>query len=85
MSVTLARQRAYDPERMGDGEGVVWVAFGGLTLILLGTLITLLARRTARAEQEVHGHLRALLQRDGCGPWVWELESDQLRYTPSVQ
>ncbi len=84
MAVTLARQRAYDPESMGDG-GVIWVALGGLTLILLGALVTLLARRTARAEQEVHGHLRALLQREGCGPWVWELENDQVRYSPSLQ
>ena len=70
---------------MGDGGGVIWVAFGGLTLILLGALASLLARRTARTEQVGQDHLRAPLQREGSAPWVWELETDQLRYTANLQ
>ncbi|MFT3928135.1 MAG: GGDEF and EAL domain-containing protein [Myxococcales bacterium] len=70
---------------MGDGGGVIWVACGGLALILLGILASLFARRTARAELALEEHLRHPLQREGSGPWVWELENDRLRYTPASQ
>ena len=72
-------------ETMSDGGGAIWVAFGGVTLILLGVLASLFARRTARAEHKGDEHLKAPLQREGSGPWVWELETDQLRYTQSLQ
>ncbi len=69
---------------MGESGGLIGFVVGGLVLIALGLLTALLSRRTARAERLGDEHLKGQLQRDGDGPWVWELETDQLRFTSAI-
>lgn len=70
---------------MGEWGGVVGFAVGGVALIVLGILTYLFSRRTGQTDRLGGLHLASPLQREDDGPWVWELETDSLRFTEACR